>query len=313
MNDQSEFDLARAVPELAELRQLVGRMEYAELTNRLEHLAVEAPSDLTVASDFLAGSSELAAHMQRRLNQEPTDVAAKHLRAHRLILRAWETRGRSNVEFVSDQQFTSFQAQLRNAELELLQLCATAPGSSWAWFLRLLTARGLELGIGESRRRYDRLVELHPVHPAAQRQFLQVLCPKWGGTWDQVFEFVTECRQAAPDGSTAHALVAHAHFERWASSAQKEATAYLRAPAIQEELRNAADASVFSPAYQRGFDWVETHTAFAFVRAFGGDERGASRHFDALGPFLDRRLSDYLVDHRLVDKLRLAALQRASR
>ena len=80
---------------------------------------------------------------------------------------------------------------------------------------RLITARGLRLGLSEARRRYHRLAEIDPYHLPGQWQYLQQLCPKSGGDWARTHAFARETAEAAPPGSFGPVLVAEAHLEHW--------------------------------------------------------------------------------------------------
>ncbi|GAA1897419.1 hypothetical protein [Asanoa iriomotensis] len=76
-------------------------------------------------------------------------------------------------------------------------------GDNADWTARLTTARGLEMGQAEARRRYDRLAALDPHHLPGQRQLLQQLCAKWGWSLEDMHAFATEATSRLSDGAHA--------------------------------------------------------------------------------------------------------------
>ncbi|NEE53474.1 hypothetical protein G3M55_53870, partial [Streptomyces sp. SID8455] len=120
--------------------------------------------------DFLDDEEEraVAAHLvsddlsssERFLERAVADHGsplARTLLAARYINVGWDIRSSYRAEHVSREQFQEFHAWLRRAERLLIGVCADEPAYALAWMYRLTTARGLELGASEVRRRYDRL------------------------------------------------------------------------------------------------------------------------------------------------------------
>jgi hypothetical protein len=205
------------------------------------------------------------------------------LLAERYIHIGWTIRSRASAEHVSRDQFEQFHAWLRKAEQRLIEVCAEQPTYAPAWTARLLTARGLQLGQSEARRRYDRLSAHHPHQFRAQSQLLQQLCPKWGGSWEAVHGFAQECVSAAPDGSPAGVLVAEAHVEHGLDLSDVAGTEYMRNVSVRNELRHAAQVSVLHPDHRPGWPSVTGHSTFALAFSLGGHLKDAAPHFAALG------------------------------
>ncbi len=117
---------------------------------------------------------------------EPESTLAVTLYAARLVVVGWNVRGGLRAQYVGREQFDTFHDRLRRAERLLIDVTARDPADTSAWAWRLKTARGLELGQAEARRRYDRLARTAPHMYTAQAQLVQQLCPKWGGTFEAV-------------------------------------------------------------------------------------------------------------------------------
>lgn len=289
------WDLAASVPQLGELRSLVRQRQWQATSDLLGDIAVRGEDQLALASEVVAETSGVESFLDEVVEREPDNAGARALRAHRRVVLAWEARSRLSAEHVSAEQFARFHDQLRAAESDLIRLCAAVPWMGLPWMLRLATARGLELGPSEVRRRYDRLAAHHPQHFGGQQQLLQSLCPKWGGTWDDAFGFVHACTENAAPGLPNHALRAIVHLERWLETEGKDRAHYFN-PSIVAELATAADRSVFDPGFGDNWHRVDVHTVFAIVFSLAGEPARARRHFEALGDAASRGWYGYLGD-----------------
>ncbi|MBE1493854.1 hypothetical protein H4696_000954 [Amycolatopsis lexingtonensis] len=205
------------------------------------------------------------------------------LLAAQFVQQGWNVRGTGRAAGVSREQFAAMHEHLRRAEQLLIDVTAREPANAAAWWLRLTTARGLGLGRSEARRRYDRLTAHHPGFLAAQRNLLQQLSPKWGGSWDVAHAFVRECTAAARPGDPQGVLVPELYLEHWLELEPEAGGDYLRQPGIHEEITAAASASVLHPAYRSRFGWVAAHSTFAMAFSLIGDLPRAAVHFRVLG------------------------------
>lgn len=285
-NPEPITDLAAAIPELAELRDAVVARAFDTVAARLTELRDRDDALVAVAARVVVDTPGAPGLIHQQLGSRPDDLIVKALYADSQIAAGWRARSGYRASYVSDQQFETFHDHLRKAERALIEICAMDPTWTYPWHLRLMTARGLELGQSETRRRYDRLAELNPHHLPAQQQFQQQLCPKWSGSWEELFEFSRKASAEADPGSANPLLIAKAHLEKWLDL-DKSGDAYLRSKDVIEELDGAAAASVLHPQFRPGFDWVTAHSAFGVAFALAGDRARATPHFRALGPFVD--------------------------
>ncbi|MGV9556534.1 hypothetical protein [Streptomyces sp. NPDC003522] len=244
---------------------------------------LDAVEKISMASSVLAEVPGVETLLERAVAEHPADPLPRTLLAERYVHIGWDIRSGARAQHVSRDQFEQFHSWLRRAEQLLIEVCAQQPAYAPAWVVRLTTARGLELGQAEARRRYDRLSAHHPHHYRAQTQLLQQLCPKWGGSWEAAHAFARECATAAPDGSTSGAVVALAHIEHWLDLGSPDGTAYLRGVPVRDDLRFAAQVSVLHPDHRPGWYSVGAHNAFAFAFSVGGHHADAARHFAFLG------------------------------
>ena len=273
-------DLAVCFPALAGLRASVERRDWAAVDAFFADLDEE--DDRAAASLVVRRAEGALGFLLGVADGSSGPVLARVLLADTLIAAGWAVRSDARAKDVSREQFSSSHDYLRRAEQLLIDVVADDPGCALAWYLRITTARGLELGQAEARRRYDRLAEHRPHFFAAQAQLLQQLCPKWSGTWDAVHAFARECLKDAPAGGLGAGVTAHAYIEHWLDLDGGADDALLRDPDSIAELRDAARRLVGAPVLGRGYHRPTAHGGFAFL--FGELRRPADTtpHFDVL-------------------------------
>jgi hypothetical protein len=296
-----------ALPGLAPLRAAARAGDWA--ATRAFFAGLGSVDDFSFASGALADIEGTEGYLEAAAEALPADPLPRTLLAERYIRIGWDIRSGARAQHVSREQFDEFHDWLRKAERLLIEVCAEQPAYAPAWTARLLTARGLELGHFEARRRYARLSAHHLHHFRAQSQLLQQLCPKWGGSWESAHGFARECATAAPDGSHSAVLVAEAHIEHASDLTGAQQAEYVRDVSVRDDLRHAAQVSVLHPDYRDGFQRITGHSTFALAFSLGGHTADAARHFAALGDTAAQSFWQYLPDWKTrFAKYRQAAL-----
>lgn len=274
------LDRAAAYPEIAGLRAALRRRDWPACRALLDQLVPMARSDALFACSGEVGLEDL---LRPVLAADVTDASAAALLGHHLIHVGWEIRSGYYAEHVSAQQFRQFHDWLRRAEMVLIDAAARHPKDPAIWTARLLTARGLQLGLAEARRRLDRALAADPGHLPAQLQFLQSACPKWDGTWELVHGFARESMLAAPPGSPHAVLVVNAHIEHIFGDDDTDVFRYLANDAIRAEIYEAAHRSIWHPEFRHGPGWLSALNAFALIFTMLDDRRSAATAFAGLG------------------------------
>ncbi|WP_327369327.1 hypothetical protein [Streptomyces sp. NBC_01217] len=291
---RAEFDPCVNIPSLADLRAAVRNDDWPSVEAYFDFLDHE--DDRAIASGVLYDLSSCERFLERTVAEHPGSALARTLLAIRYIGVGWDIRSSYRAEHVSQDQFRQFHEWLRRAEKLLIDVCAEHPTYALAWATRLTTARGLELGQSEARRRYDRLAEHHPHHIYGQTLLLQQLCPKWGGSWEEAEGFARACLESAPPGSHAGRLIAELHLERWLDSVEDRHSDYLRSTRVRDDILAAAALSVQHPDYRPGFHWVGDHNDFAGALSLGGHHGEAAPFFRTLGNKATASPWDYVGD-----------------
>jgi hypothetical protein len=271
------LDLAAAYPDIGVLRAALARRDWPACRQVLDAAAPDSRSGLIRAG---ADGDDLEDFLRDIVRRDPADGAATALLGTHLIDVGWRIRTTARARNVSAEQFQAFHEWLGKAEEVLIEGAARNPRDPAIWSARLTSARGLSLGIAEARRRYQRLAAIDPHHLPGQRQLVQQLCPKWGGTWDELHTFARDAMFAVPPGTVHAVLVAEAHVEHMLSACPdvrdyQARSAYLQTPAVRDELFEAARRSIGDPGFRRTYGWLEAASTFAFL-FFEMEDRAAA-------------------------------------
>lgn len=254
-------------------------------------LARSSQWDELVAALDRMSASERSATMRVVAGEEPrlpvpvSDLATPQgrvltvLLAHCLVEQAWLARSSRQADQVTAGAWKTFRELLVRAERLLVETTARDRAQVDAWALRILTARGLQLGPAEARRRHAAVLSLVDEHQLADEQLLQMLCPKWFGDWPTVFEFARGRAATAAPGAFEHLLVVKAHLEGWVEKGPE----YLKQQAVIDEVVAAAQASVWHPDCRRDLGWHSAHSNLALFFSMADMPDVAAGHFDALG------------------------------
>ncbi|MFC4150460.1 hypothetical protein ACFO0M_29760 [Micromonospora mangrovi] len=300
-----DFDPAAAFPEVHDMRAALTARDWPRVRQLLDSRDWAGRSLLADVADDIEGVGDF---LREVLAHRPGDTVAATMLAGHLVAEGWKIRTSLHAEHVSREQFDQLHEHLRQAEQILIDVCAREPGNVLAWQERLTTARGLQLGQAEARRRYDRLARYAPHHLRAQSGLLQQLCPKWSGSWDAVFAFARERMLAAPEGAQNAVLLAEAHFERYyAFDTDGERAAYVRDPQVVQDIWTAAQRSVLHPHFRHEPGWVSTRSVFALWFGLLDQWAAAAAQFAALGHLGSEYPWNYFGGTGMLDKFRTEA------
>lgn len=287
LGDPPSFDAWSRYQEFAPVRAAVESRDWDAAAAAFSALG---PQELSLAIELVADESDAEQMLEAAVAAEPGDPLARTLLARRYVSIGWEIRTGAWAVDVMAGKAEEFREWLVRAEQILIDVCVDHPEHVPAWEARLLTARGLELGQSEARRRYDRLAALSPHHYRAQRAYLQQVVPKWGGSWEAAEAFVAECASDAPEGSPSRALLASLQVERWLGLGETPDEAML------ERLREIARASVLHADHVPGPGADSVHAELALLFTFAERHDEAAPHFQALGDHPVSAGWDYLDD-----------------
>ena len=196
---------------------------------------------------------------------EQTDPLARTVLGAYTIHAAWVVRTAKPARKVSPEQMSRFHEMLREAEQYLMDATVMDPADSAPRYYLLKSGRGLTSDHTDLMHRFELVLKCSPGHCGAHEQMLQVLCKKWHGSHEMMFEFARAAMRG-PEAESVAALVAQAHIEHWVyCKGDEEADRFIRTPESREELRQAADLTLFRPGYRSGRRPYKYANTFAFA------------------------------------------------
>ncbi|MDG6104145.1 hypothetical protein Daura_12100 [Dactylosporangium aurantiacum] len=293
--ERLDIDPAQGDPEATRLIAAAKRGDWRAAAEFLR--GVEHPDDRAFYCRVLGEHAGDGAWIDEWIAAEtgPGKATALTVKGQHAIDWAWRARGNGTAATVSEEAFKLFSRHLGIAEECLDDATGLDADDPTPWAALVTLGRARQVGLDETRRRFDEAVRRYPWHRDAHTQLLQQLCRKWSGSHELMHEFAESAAAAAPPGSPLGVLVADAHIEHWMDLPEGEDGEYMRSPEVGERLRLAADRSVRHPRYERRPGWAAGDNAFAMAFTLNGDRPAAAERFDALGDRVTRWPWSYMA------------------
>ncbi len=127
---------------------------------------------------------------------------------------AWRYRGGATADHVGHDAAILFLKELKAATVHLDRALATQPDNSLAQGFKIRIAMGLN-NRAECDALIARLKQCDDPPMEGLGAALQALCPKWGGSLEQLFAFARDVAQRQNIHAARYALLARAHIETW--------------------------------------------------------------------------------------------------
>ncbi|MFJ7965579.1 hypothetical protein [Streptomyces sp. NPDC096324] len=191
----------------------------------------------------------------------------------------WEARTSARAANVTQEQWRIFRERLVIAEEHLLEAAELRPEWITPWRRLLTSARGMSLPSSVKETRFDAALRRDPLDLETHIEWVSQLQPRWGGDPGQALAFARDALRRAPQGHPLGCVIAMAHIEDWVESERGNC---LETPAIQAELREAADHSILHPAYARHPGWQHDFNMFAMALSLAGERHTARRVYQEL-------------------------------
>ncbi|MFB7558678.1 hypothetical protein [Streptomyces brevispora] len=191
----------------------------------------------------------------------------------------WEARTAERAVNVTQEQWRVFHERLHIAEEQLFEAAELRPEWVTPWRQLLTSGRGMSLGNAINETRRDAALRRDPLDLGVHGDWVAQLQPRWGGEPGQAMAFARDAFARAPQGHRLGCVIAIAHIEDWVETDRMDS---LETPAIQVELRNAADHSILHPAYMRRPGWQQDFNTFAMALSLAGERHTVRRVFQAL-------------------------------
>ena len=207
---------------------------------------------------------------------------------------AWEARGSGRAKTVKEDAWPVFHQRLVDADRDLARAVAVDANDPLPIAHSIWVAMGLSLGQVEVRRRYAEVERREHLNGSAGFAMVQATARKWGGSHEGMFEFARRVSARAPEGHSAHKLVALAHIEQWLDLPKEQRPTYFPAEAVKTEIRAAADRSVRSPRYAGGLLEPVDRNPFAMCFYLMRDYEAQLEQMRLIGPHITAAPWQYL-------------------
>lgn len=233
------------------------------------HDFLESLTDWELRQFYVRGLAEISGRpdwIQEWADARPGSSLPLLFRGAHGINWAWEARSNRRAQYVEEDAWPLFHGRLVEADQDLARAAALDDRDPGPHALSVITALGLSLGTAEVRRRFDQAHSRQPLNVPALASALQGLSRKWGGSHAAMFEFARWASGQAPEGHSAHRLIALAHIEMWLDAETEPQRNYFLAEPVRQEVMAAAQRGILSPAYGRDgnvLSWLERNI-FAF-------------------------------------------------
>ena len=252
--------------------------------------ALDVPLDAAERERLLSIMTAVEGHPEvfdAWVDVEPDSQLALLARGAYGVSFAWQARGADRAERVEEDAWEVFFDRLRVAAEDLWRAAELDPADPVPWTNLLISGRGLQVPKEEERMRYEELQQRAPWLLEAQLQTLHFLCKKWFGSDEESLAFARNVDRDAPTGSSARAVVPMAHIELWLDLHDREGggdpDAYKQRTDVRDEIRAAAERSVFADGFEDDLRTVPALNAFAMGLGMFGDEEGARALVQRLG------------------------------
>jgi hypothetical protein len=191
----------------------------------------------------------------------------------------WEARTRQQAKNVTREQWRLFHERLEIAEEQLLEAAELRPEWTAPWNRLLMSGRGMSLGADINETRRDAALRRDPLDLATHIQWVSQLQPRWGGEPGEALAFARDAFSRAPEGHPVGCVIAFAHIEDWVESDDGDC---LKTPAVQAELRTAAERGILHSAHVRMPGWQHDFNLFAMALSLAGERKTARQVFREL-------------------------------
>lgn len=269
------FGLAWDDPELVTACDAVNRGELAEGQRLLAATRTDPDARDLRVHKLAKAAIKHADALTTLARENPDDPDLAVWLGSMRIKMAWRIRSGRRAKYVSQDSFEKFWLALGLVAEPLERAIALLPDDPVPWDLMLWRGLGLQVGRAELNDIRAEIVTRDPFFFAGCKSWVQVLCPKWQGSTEELREFADWLATTAPAGHPARALSVVAHSELAVESRQAFTTRF-RTPAVRDVLAECADT--WLAASVPHVRTIEAHHLFGAAFWFGADRDRARRH-----------------------------------
>jgi tetratricopeptide (TPR) repeat protein len=214
---------------------------------------------------------------------------------------AWNARGCGYSRSVSRKGWDLFYERLRIARKYLTKAYAIAPNQVGPATDMIAVARLLpDMPETEMEKWFNNAVAIEPSDPAPYTRKANYLHPKWGGSFEEYFDFARNTWKTAPKDSMAPVILSKAH---WAVFRKDDTKNYFKKPEVWTELK-----ALQTDLIRRFPHSQERHNWFALSACYADDLETARQELSIIG---DNWLKDVWSSRAHFEKCKNRAFKEA--
>jgi tetratricopeptide (TPR) repeat protein len=169
--------------------------EYSALQLKFEKGKISGESLRDAFRAFYSTDKDLAAKYDGWINAFPKSYVARLARGIYYKKVGFEERGENYISQTSDAQLRNMDTALGKAIKDFGDSIAMTPKPFLSYF-HMIDIGSSYAGTGDTRRLYDQAVSLDPRSIDVRLKFMSALQDKWGGSLEEMQQFLEECRHA---------------------------------------------------------------------------------------------------------------------
>lgn len=206
--------------------------------------------------------------------KEPKSAFAKGLLGASFIDFAWEARGTGYINSVTANAMQAFEERLSQAKIYLEQSRNLDKTNLETVSDLMLVAKARKSTRHEVKPIFEMSIRSEPDYFLAQKQMMETLNPKWGGTVSEMLEFSRTQAANSPENSKAPILVPLAHWEVAYIYYSNNLKSYFAKKSVWQEC-----ASALETAIKRFPNSVEIRTLYVRTAFYAGDLAAAKAQY----------------------------------
>jgi hypothetical protein len=246
-------------PSLGDLRaqELLGPVSRGELRGLAELLATLRKDRWDDRGFYLTvlGDKVPVEAASRWVDQEPDNPDAHLLFGTRMLNYAFEARGADRAHLVSEKSWEVFHERVAVSQESLVKAAELLPQDPTPFdgLMSIRMSAGGDLETSEAL--YSAAMERDPANYFCHTRYGYLLCEKWLGSHEMMFDFARRLLRDVGGGLDRAAVMFRAHIERWYHYAAFDnrndlALEYLDSREVVEETNAAFDRTMAARGYR---------------------------------------------------------------
>jgi len=230
---------------------------------------------------FYPTDRSLAPKYDAWVSKYPNSYVARVARGIYYKKIGYEERGGGYISETSEMQIAKMDDAMKKAISDFGASIKMDPMPFLSYFHMIDITRSYS-GIAYTRKMYDQAIRLAPTFVDVRRKYMQALEDKWGGSLEQMTEFLNECKQAALPQSQLNAL---------------ESMVYENAASELEQGGNHAGSEF---AYRKAIELGGTDCDSCLALSLSNILVEENKIAEAI-PFLNRYVKDHASDNSTLE------------